>query len=900
MTGAVKFISLRRGLAAALVSPVFFIPAAEAQMSQKMISQGGANSFTMPNPSSFEEKSYFKFSDQKVHANADSLDFVGGNIIANGNVEVTYQDIVIRADKAIVNAQNKDIDAKGNIRLKRVRSSVVELTLDEFDKQRQMADRLVEIVGYRTTTTGEQRLMCKVSMRPDIFRADRISGNLQTGALEFDKFIAGYRNFFCTGKSASRSPEGTITVTDAYVTTCEYIEDDQEHYSIGCGTLVIKPRSNPDDMALYNPDLGEHSYWGYNCTMNLGGIPVAWLPVVYKPADESPGLFQVSGGYDSDMGVVVKTTKKFTLMDDPAVTDRVYLDYYSKHGIGAGNELWIDTANSKTNLFTYFIHDQNKWGTDDKDDANYRKEKYRLSVPSQRYDIKASNLTHITPRLDFRGNLEVLSDINFLDDYFSTRGDNNPQPSTYATLEYQHEYFSAGALIRPRVNDFYTTLQAMPEFSLSTPRQELFGNLYHQSSTSFDNFRMTFRNWDEPRTTGNKVEPESYGAIRFDSLHMFYYPLTLFDWLNLTPRAGGRVTYYNTSSKRGLDEKELSNLFIADDPDRPNSNVNVVNYDSRGGSVFRFTSEFGMQADTKISQAWQGVKNVYWDLDGLRHVAQPYLNYTYIPKPTEDRDHIYYFDDTDRIDEQNFLRFGIKNRLQTRRGDFGREAIYEWASMENYVDYHFNNQGDFSHLGNIATILRFNPTSKLSLSSTLLLDLTSDKELVDTHRNGRTTSRAGISSKWINKWDATIRYKIIDDLSVYISYVYQDAYRKRSIYSMGSTLAAIDPGTAFERSYDRSQSIRIGFDTPVPYFRKMKFGYEFLYDVEAALMREQSVRLSKAFHCWELALVAAQEVSRGSDGNKEVSHSIMATLSLTAMPGVRIGQSTDSYASGNN
>ncbi|MBN2640489.1 MAG: LPS-assembly protein LptD [Victivallales bacterium] len=840
------------------------------------------------------EGHYFKGA-RDVSAHADSLDFVGGNVIATGNVVIKYKDIVIKADKAIVNPQGKDLDAQGNIILERQRFIVQAFMLEEYQKQLAVADRRLELIGYRMTTTGEQLLVARVYLRGDVFKAERISGNLETGTLEFDKFFAGYKNFFCSGVSASRSPEGTITVKNATVTTCEYIENHQEHYSIGCGTLVIKPAANPDDLKMYNPDMGEHSYWAYNCTLNVSGIPVMWLPMVYKPADVSPGLFQFQAGYDSDWGAYVQTSKKYRLMDYPLVEDRIYLDYYSKRGVGLGNELWIDTKDSKTNFFAYFIHDRDKWAADSRDDEDYNKNAYRLSKPTQRYDIKLSNLTHITPNLDFRGNLEILSDYYFLDDFFSSRSNDTPQPASYASLEYQHEYFSAAAYARPRVNNFYTAVQKFPEFSLDVPRQELFANIYYQSSTSVANMNMMFRDWDSPRTTGNGVDPKNYGAIRFDTLHMFYYPVTLFDWLNITPRAGGRFTYYNNSSKRKLSGGDVSNLFLADDPDLPNDGVNVVNYDDRGGAIARLAGEIGIQADTKIHRSWQNVKNSYWKLDGLRHVAQPYINYTYIPEPTASPDRIFYFDDIDRISRQNFIRFGLKNRLQTRRGDFGSEQIYEWASMENYVDYHFNREDDLSHLGDFTTILRFNPSPKLSLSSTLLLDLSGNKSsLVDTYRNGRYTDRAGISTKWIDKWQTTLRYEIYEQAYVYLSYSYQDRYSTHSAYSMGSMMTSVDAGTSFGRSYDRSQTVRAGIEVPVPVIPEMRMAYEIYYDVEAGLMREQQLRLSKTFHCWKLAVIGVCDTSRGgSDSKKEAKFSVMATMSLTAMPGMQMGSQTN-------
>ncbi len=842
---------------------------------------------------SSSEKQYFEFSNQKVSANADSLEYVGGNIIASGNVRITYMDITIHADKAIVNPTSKDLDAKGHIVLKRSRSKISNLTLEEYDKELKNANKRLEVVGYRMTTIGQQLLVVREFLRSDIFKAERISGNLQTGSIEFDKFFVGYKNFFCSGDSATRTPDGKIKVKNAIVTTCEYIRNNQEHYSVNSSELTIMPEVNPSDLSMYNPDQGEHSYWGYNCTLNVAGIPIFWLPAIYKPADISLGLCQIQGGYDDDWGGFVKTSKKFTLLDYPFTQDRVHLDYYSKRGFGYGNDLWIDTPNSKTNFFAYMIHDQNKWGTDDDDEATYRANKYRLGIPSQRYDFKVSNLTHLTSRLDFRGNLEILSDYKFLDDFFSDRSSNTPQPASYAALEYQNDYFSAAAYTRPRVNNFYTAVQKFPEFSLDTPRQELFSNIYHQSTTSFANMNMMFRDWDEPRTTGNGVDPANYGAIRFDTMHMLYYPFQLFEWLNITPRVGGRLTYYNTSSKTKISDNDLASMFIADDIDITNDNMNVVNYDNKGGAVARFAGELGIQANTKIHRSWQNVKNVYWQLDGLRHVAEPYVNYTYMPEPTASREQLYYFDDIDRLERQHFVRLGLKNRLQTRRGDFGSEQIFEWASLENYIDYHMDSQDNLSHLGDLATILKFNPTSKLSLSSTLLLDLSHNKEeIVDTYRNGRYTERAGISAHWIDKWQTTIRYTLFEDASVYLSYNYQDYYKSHSAYSMGSTLTAIESGTAFGRYYNRSQTIRAGLEVPVPFIPETKAAYEIYYDVEAGFMRQQQIRLSKTFHCWKVSLVGVQECSRESDGEKDISHSVYATLSLTAMPGMAVGSSS--------
>ncbi|MDD3118268.1 MAG: LptA/OstA family protein, partial [Victivallales bacterium] len=78
-------------------------------------------SFMLPLDSTFQEKDYLKAEQQKLDANADNMEFIGNNVIASGNVVIKYQDIVIAADKAIVNLKNKDIDAGDNISLRRPR-----------------------------------------------------------------------------------------------------------------------------------------------------------------------------------------------------------------------------------------------------------------------------------------------------------------------------------------------------------------------------------------------------------------------------------------------------------------------------------------------------------------------------------------------------------------------------------------------------------------------------------------------------------------------------------------------------------------------------------------------------------------------------------------------------------
>ncbi len=809
-----------------------------------------------------------------ANTKADSWTVVGKNIVVKGNVHIPYGNITVYADRAIVNTESKDIEAVGNIRMFRTRETKGEVTIDELARLRNMTDCMVRIDNYTIDPLGIQRIKVTIFTQGDLIRASKVSGNLSTGFLSFRDFECKYKTFACKAKSGERKPGGEIIVRDAKISSCDFLDTNQAHYSIDCSEAKIYPYAQEGfGLAGYNPDFGDHSVWAYGCTVKAYDIPFLWVPMFYKPKDESPGLFKIRGGYTSDWGYFVSMSKKFHLLDDPYTNVTAMLDYYSLRGVGYGAEVDVRRENTKTNFWGYGIYDQRPYNTDDIEDTS------RLEIPNARYGFNLSNVTHVTPKLDFRGNLSISSDYYFLNDYFSDKYNANPEPATYGALEQQFDRFSTALYVRARTNTFYTATERLPEWRLDVPRQELFDNLYYQGENSVAVLRMMWRDFDKPRTTGNDVDPRNYMTQRVDSLHMLYYPLKM-DWLNLVPRAGLRMTYYNNTSNKNINETDFQNLLTANSPDQI-SNVDVVNYDHDGGSKFRVIGEAGLEASTKIHNSWQNVKNAYWEMDGLRHVFQPYVNYTGIPKPTTDRENLYYFDDIDRIQEQNFVRLGMLNRLQTRKGNYGSERIYNWMSMENYWDYHFTTQDGLNNIGDFVTKLDFSPFEDVNLSTLASFDVGDDKESnVQTNANGPPTNNNGLNIDFLNKWEVALRYKIIEGVNTNFAYVYQRVYKTQSIYSMGSTFSEIQSGNAFDQYYNNSiQQLRWGFDFPL-FDNKSKFAYELFYDFEAGYLREQKVKITRNLHCVEVALEVGRTTSEDSSNNKQYDNSFMITATL--------------------
>ena len=797
--------------------------------------------------------------DQDIDASADNLSFQGDNIIADGHVVIKYKDIWITANKAIVNIPSKDIEATGNVTFRKRIKTHQEMRYREYLKLLDNPDIKVVRNGFIMGPTGRQLVDVTVIEEKHSWKGERAAGNLSTGFFDLGELSGHYDAYYVKGEHAERTHNGEIEIKNAKVTTCEYIKDNHEHYSITASTIKIWPDDKNKNDRKYMVDADHYNILAYNAVLRFFNVPVFYFPIFYKPAwDHGPGV-RARAGVNSDWGYFVQLKKSFKIpfptkiygWPSPTTTVTLLGDYYSKRGFGFGTGAKAYTRDSKTDFFMYGIHDN-----------DVPKRKGRMEFDSNRYDLWVSHLNHITPRLDFRGRLEKLSDINFLHDFFRAREDKNPQPASFLSLEYQFNRLSVGAYVRPRINDFYSVVEKLPEIRLDAPRQELFKGIYYQGEMSFSYMRMKWRDFDYPRSKGGE-DLEDYDTFRFDSLNMFYYPFKL-GKINFIPRAGVRITTYSETSKTKVKTDMLKNYAKVDNPfvDNPSK---ITNYDSKGGGKVRIAAEFGLEVNTKLYRSWQGVKSAFWALDGLRHVMVPYLNYNFIPEPTVDRDKLYYFDDVDRITEQHFVRVGIKNRLQTRRGAYGAQEIYNWATIEHYIDFHFNSFED-NDIGNFGTALRFQPFPDFTASMDMLLNL-------------------GDAS--LSRIVPTIEYKINDDWKVFGGYYYQNKYTERPAYSMGSALTDLTSGTAFEKPYGRNNNAYTGIEFPI-IDSKTHGKARIEYNFESEMLDEASFGITRSLHCWDVGLEYRIRQRKDDMDEWDWEHQFMFTVGLSAVPGFKI------------
>jgi hypothetical protein len=168
--------------------------------------------------------------------------------------------------------------------------------------------------------------------------------------------------------------------------------------------------------------------------------------------------------------------------------------------------------------------------------------------------------------------------------------------------------------------------------------------------------------------------------------------------LSIIPRAGFRATYYSETRDVGKTVFTPSSDPLIPDFIVPN-NTPLYLDSGRTRTVFNA----GVEASFKISRAWEGVQDSALGLDGLRHVIQPFTNFSWVSNPGVNPEAILQFDRVepttkllpidfpefttiDSIDRWTIWRVGVRNRLETRRDD----SNVTWFELDTYFDVNFD------------------------------------------------------------------------------------------------------------------------------------------------------------------------------------------------------------------
>ncbi|HXE42373.1 MAG TPA: hypothetical protein VN516_05045, partial [Candidatus Baltobacteraceae bacterium] len=399
----------------------------------------------------------------------------------------------------------------------------------------------------------------------------------------------------------------------------------------------------------------------WNAVLFLNGVPSFYFPYYKRNLGARVNNFSFIPGYRSAFGPYLLNTYTWYWGDN--VDGALHLDYRERRGVGAGPDLYLHLNRwGEASFKYYYLRDEEPMrGTNGLPGV--------FSIPESRqrfyFGWQATPFTN----LNVKSVVNYQSDPLVLHDFFQGEYTRNPQPNTFVEVNKYSDNWSLDALTTPRINNFFDQVERLPDVKLTGWRQQIFDTpIYYESESSAGYYRKMFAETNS--LFGGTNSPDfNYSAARADTFQQILLPYTFFGWLNITPRAGGRFTFYSHETGPG----------------------------GTNSQTYRKIFNTGLDASFKASRLWADATNSFFQIDGLRHIVEPSVSYAFVPRPSTLPPQLPQFDselpsplllpiqlpdynNIDSIDTENVVRFGLRNTLQTKRGGELQHLI-DWNVM---------------------------------------------------------------------------------------------------------------------------------------------------------------------------------------------------------------------------
>ncbi|MGD0350060.1 MAG: hypothetical protein ABSB84_07075 [Verrucomicrobiota bacterium] len=493
----------------------------------------------------------------------------------------------------------------------------------------------VEADGHVRIESGDQ-----------IWVGEHIRYNFKTHQMQSEEFRTGKPPVFAAGRELTgNTTNRTYTARHVFVTT-----DDISNpaFRVRASRVKIVPGKYVE-------------MW--NAVLYMDGVPAFYFPYYERNLGERANNYNFLPGDRTAYGPYLLNTYTWFLGDN---TDgKIHLDYRERRGVGVGPDLQLQLGRWGDFAFKYYyLHDQNpNTSISTNSFANLE------PIPENRQRFYFAWQATPFTNLNVKALVNYQSDPLVLHDFFEGDYTENPQPITFVEVNKYWENWSLDAETTPRLNNFFDQVERLPDVKLTGFRQQVFDTpIYYESESSAGYYRQVFANTNELFANTNGPFAD-YSAARADTYHQLLLPWRFFGWLNVTPRVGGRFTYYSNEGGPGGTNSE----------------------------TWRKVFNTGVETSFKASRLWTGATNSLLQIDGLRHIIEPSVNYVFVPEPSTPPSQLPQFDselpslqilpiqfpdynDIDSIDSRNVIRFGLRNTLQTRR-DGQLENLLNWNVM---------------------------------------------------------------------------------------------------------------------------------------------------------------------------------------------------------------------------
>ena len=463
---------------------------------------------------------------------------------------------------------------------------------------------------------------------------------------------------------------------------------------MGSGEVHIDP--------VTNLPVGEDLAWitTHNNAFIVEDVPLLFAPYLSGPA-EAPNIPIRGMEVQSDriFGVQVKSTwdlfKVFGLDSRPGVDVRGQLDWLSDRGPGVGSageytgSDFLLPGQFNGNFISYYVNDHglDNLGLDRRTLIPESKNRWRSQM-RHRQDLP-NNMT-------VWGELGLLSDRNFLEQYYESEFDTGKDVETLVNVKQQFDNAAWTILARPDVNNFETTTQWAPRGDLMVLGEPLFDGLLNWTSRTSLGY-ASLNPMATPTDPNDIAFLPPYVANLDGGVLMTRHELDMplsFGPLQLVPYVSGEAAYWS----EGLSASDIDRLY---------------------GSA-------GLRASLMMWRIYPNIQSRVFNLNGLAHKMTFSADYYFADSSQNLSDIAQYneFDDNSQdrfrsrflfntfglalppqfdprnyavrdgsgtwvtsqyhelVDDMQVVRLGWRHRLQTKVGPPDNPRIHDWMTLD--------------------------------------------------------------------------------------------------------------------------------------------------------------------------------------------------------------------------
>ena len=534
--------------------------------------------------------------------------------------------------------------------------------------------------GTYNHLTQQMTATGNVVLRRDgnIWKAERMEYDFKTRNIKSAQFRTGNLEFFMHGENLTGNTTNKVyTAKNATFTT-----DD-----VAKPSMVIKAK----EVEIVP---GEHIIFR-NASLHFGKLPVMYTPYYKRSLKRHPWNMHFEPGIKSEWGSYLLSSLRWP--GSEKFGGEFHFDYRSQRGFAMGPDFQYNLGKGGEGRLSLY----RAWDDDPLTDSLSRAIDRERDLATWQHRLSTTNGFTAT------ANFNLESDEYMRRDFFEGLYRDNVQPNSFLELDQKWSNYELNLLMQPRMNDFYETVQRLPDLRLSGTRHQLGDtSLFYDTESSLAYLNRRYAN----------SSSDDYGMMRLDTLHQVYLPKTYHDWLNVTPRVGGRFTHYGATEGRSKST--------------PSSE--------------RYVFNTGVELSTKFSKLMPDVQNKLLDVNGLRHIVKPSINYVFIPRPNRTPGELDKLDSEltspnllpfempnynaiDNIDAQNAVRLSLRNIWQTRRSprldEQQARAIDELIDWNLYTDWRLDPNSSQNTFADAFSDLRFRPRNWVELQSNFRYDL---------------------------------------------------------------------------------------------------------------------------------------------------------------------------------